>query len=161
VQDDKGRVTHVIELAMMDNTPCHPGCFPAGTPVVTPKGPRPVEAVGVGDEVTTVDAEGVAGAAKVRSIFVTRNRLLKVETDGGTLFTTPTQPLCRVDGRIVATEELKAGDRVYRWKEGRRVAVRVTAVGPSGREEKVFNLVLGDNQVFIAGGFLARSKPPE
>src|SRR5262249_12622495 len=48
VQDDKGRVTHVIELMMMDNTPCHPGCFPAGTPVATPKGPRPVEAVRVG-----------------------------------------------------------------------------------------------------------------
>jgi hypothetical protein len=26
--------------------------------------------------------------------------------------------------------------------------------------EPVFNLVLGDEEIFVAGGFLARSKPP-
>jgi hypothetical protein len=28
------------------------------------------------------------------------------------------------------------------------------------RTEKVFNLILGDSEIFVAGGFLARSKPP-
>jgi hypothetical protein len=38
--------------------------------------------------------------------------------------------------------------------------VKVLAVVPTERTEKVFNLVLGNSKYFIAGGFLARSKPP-
>src|SRR5262249_26557113 len=80
VHNKAGKVTRVFEFEMMDITPCHPGCFPAGTPVATPKGPRPVDRIGVGDEVTTVGEDGKAGATKVRSVFVTFNRLLRVET---------------------------------------------------------------------------------
>jgi hypothetical protein len=34
------------------------------------------------------------------------------------------------------------------------------AVVPIGRETPVFNVVVGESAVFIAGGFLARGKPP-
>jgi hypothetical protein len=160
IQDKYGKVTHVFEFQALDISPCHPGCFPAGTPVVTPKGPRPVERIRVGDEVTTVGEDGKAGVAKVQSVFVTTNKLLKVETAAGTLLTTPTQPLVRTDGTVVPTEELRAGDEIWRWEGGKRVAARVVKVGPSERVEKVFNLVLGGSEVFIAGGHLARSKSP-
>jgi len=36
----------------------------------------------------------------------------------------------------------------------------VTAVADTGRQSRVYNLVLGDPVLFVAGGFLARSKPP-
>lgn len=160
IKDKDGKITHVFEMEAYDISPCHPGCFPTGTPVMTPKGARPVQEVRVGDEVTTVAEDGKAGVAKVQSVFVTKNQLLKVETAAGTLYTTPTQPLVRTDGAIVPTEELKAGDQIWRWQAGKRVAARVTKVGPSGRVETVFNLVLTNSEVFIAGGYLARSKPP-
>ena len=36
----------------------------------------------------------------------------------------------------------------------------VREVVDTGRDEPVFNLILGDSAVFVAGGFLARGKPP-
>jgi hypothetical protein len=107
-----------------------------------------------------VRPDGTGEAGKVQSIFITRNRLLKVLTEAGRLFTTETQPLCLSDGTTRAAGELKAGDKILRWQDGKRQIVRVRAVTPTGRVEKVFNLILGDRKVFIAGGFLARSKPP-
>jgi hypothetical protein len=56
--------------------------------------------------------------------------------------------------------ELKAGDKVFRWQDGKRQVANVLAVTPTDRVEKVFNLILGDSEMFIAGGFLAHSKPP-
>jgi hypothetical protein len=55
---------------------------------------------------------------------------------------------------------LKAGDRVFRWDGRERLAVTVRSVSRTGREEPVFNLILGDSAVFVADGFLVRSKPP-
>jgi hypothetical protein len=47
VHDTDGRVEHVVELAEINPpkegvppVPCHPGRFPAGTPVLVPEGTR-------------------------------------------------------------------------------------------------------------------------
>jgi hypothetical protein len=42
----------------------------------------------------------------------------------------------------------------------KRKAVAVQSVSSTGRTEQVFNVVLGDSVIFIANGFLVRSKPP-
>jgi len=83
-----------------------------------------------------------------------------VKTDAGNLLTTETQPLALVDGALRAAGDLKAGDRIWRWDAVERRAVTVKSVSATGREERVFNLVLGEPTVFVANGFLARSKPP-
>jgi hypothetical protein len=160
IKDKEGKVTHLIGMHPPDISPCHPGCFPAGTPVQTPRGAKPIESLRAGDAVTVVRPDGASEPCKVQSVFITQNRLLKVETDDGQLFTTETQPLCLVDGTTQAAGELKAGDELFRWRDGKRQIVKVRAVTPTDRVEKVFNLILGDSEVFIAGGFLARSKPP-
>ena len=139
---------------------CHPGCFPAGTPVQTPEGSKPIESLRIGDAVTTLGPDGASTPAKVQSVFIAQNRLLKVETEGGYLFTTETQPLCRIDGTTQGAGKLNRGDQIFRWQDGKRQVVKVCAVTPTDRVERVFNLILGDAEVFIAGGFLARSKPP-
>ena len=56
--------------------------------------------------------------------------------------------------------ELEPGDRIFRWKDGKRLTVIVRATTYTGKHDKVFNLILSDSEIFIAGGFLARSKPP-
>ena len=76
------------------------------------------------------------------------------------MITTETQPLALVGGTLKAAGELKAGDKIYRWADGERKATKVKSVTPTLREEKVFNLILGDPVLFIANGYLARSKPP-
>ncbi len=159
VHDKDGKVVHVVEFRDQPKGGCHPGCFPAGTPAATPKGARAVETIRVGDEVTAVDARGVAGTARVKAVFTENNTLLLVETDAGTLVTTPSQPLSCADGAIVATKDLLPGDEIHRWKDGKRLTAKVLSITDTGRTAKVFNLVLGGGEVFIAGGFLARSKP--
>jgi hypothetical protein len=50
VHDDKGKVKYVVELRPPPQPePCHPGCFPAGTPVLLPDGTTtPVEKADAG-----------------------------------------------------------------------------------------------------------------
>jgi hypothetical protein len=159
VHNNDGKVVYVVEFRDPPKGGCHPGCFPAGTPVATSRGARAVETVRVGDEVTVVDARGNAGVGRVKAVFTENNTLLEVETDAGTLVTTPSQPLSRADGAIVATRDLLPGDEIHRWKDGKRLTAKVRSISDSGRTAKVFNVVLGNSEVFIAGGFLARSKP--
>jgi len=141
--------------------PCHPGCFPAGTPIHVPGGTRAIERLRAGDVVTTVGPDGTSGQAKVASMSVTRNRLIEVRTEeGGTLATTELQPLSLAGGGLRAAGELRAGDRINSW-DGRELRpVKVKSVAATGREAQVFNLVLGEPVLFVADGFLARSKPP-
>jgi hypothetical protein len=140
--------------------PCHPGCFPAGTAVATPEGPRPIETIRPGDRITLVAPDGTPTSGAVASSFQTCNRLVEVRTESGRLLTTETQPLCLADGGFRRAGELAEGDRVWRWVGGERRPDRVVAVVPTGREEAVHNLVVGESAVFVAGGYLARGKPP-
>jgi uncharacterized protein (TIGR03067 family) len=162
VHDRDGQIRYVIDLARPELRfpPCHPGCFPAGTRVVVPGGTAALERIRAGDLVTAVDAAGKASPAKVAGVFTTRNRVLEVRTEGGTLVTTATQPVGLEGGGFRPAGELKPGDRIWRWQSGKRRAVAVTAVTAAGRETEVFNLILGEPMGFVAAGFVVRSKPP-
>ena len=82
------------ELKERPVPPCHPGCFPAGTPIQVAGGTKVIEDLRAGDVVTTIGPDGKAGPGKVVAMFVTKNRLVQVHVDGKTLITTATQPLC-------------------------------------------------------------------
>jgi hypothetical protein len=159
-KEGKGRIAVIVRDRERPFPPCHPGCFPAGTLIRAPGGERAVESLRAGDVVTTVDPDGTPGQGKVTSVFVTNNRLIEVRTEAGTLATTETQPLALASGWLRAAGELKAGDRIYSWDGRERRVVAVRAVVATAREAQVFNVVLGDPVLFVAGGFLARSKPP-
>jgi hypothetical protein len=161
VLNKDGKVQTVIAMHQPPRPiPCHPGCFPAGTSIRVPDGTRAVERVRAGDLVTTIGTDGKLSQSKVQSVFVTRNRLWKVATDAGDLVTTETQPLALAAGGLRAAGELKAGDRILRWDGHERKPTTVRAVTKTEREEAVYNLVLGDPALFVANGYLARSKPP-
>ena len=140
--------------------PCHPGCFPRGTLVLTLAGPRRIEMVQPGAELVAFSASGEWTTRQVQSVFVTDNRLWRVRTEAGTLLTTETQPLVLAAGEFRAAGELVPGDAILRYEEGAAIATRVLAVSRTERIEQVINLVLGDREAFVAGGYLARSKPP-
>jgi uncharacterized protein (TIGR03067 family) len=162
VRGPDGDVRQVIDLTVPDRRfpPCHPGCFPAGTPVRTPDGTTPIDRLREGDLVTTFDADGKPSSVKVTGVFRTRNRLLEVRVEGATLVTTETQPIALEAGGYRTASELKKGDRVWRWVDDKRRAVTVLAVTAAGREAEVFNLILGGPTSFVAGDFVVRSKPP-
>ena len=140
--------------------PCHPGCFPSGTLIQTLGGNQPIEGLRVGDLVLTVGSDGTPGQATVANLFTTQNLLLEVRTDGKTLLTTQTQPLALVGGGLRIAGDLKAKDQIYTFEADKRKTVTVREVIATGRQAQVFNLILGEPVLFVAGGFLARSKPP-
>ncbi len=163
------RAEYVVEMNAFDPNakpqqgppiPCHPGCFPAGTPVLTPDGVRRIEQVRVGDAVTTVGPDGRAGRGAVGQLYMTTNALVEVRTDAGTAVTTDAQPFLLTDGQFRRAGDLKPGDRVWRWRDGKRAEAVVRAVAATGRTEAVFNLIVGDSATFVAGGFVVRGKPP-
>jgi hypothetical protein len=140
--------------------PCHPGCFPSGTVIATPDGPRAIETIRPGDLVTLIGSDGIATSGPVDSSFQTCNRLVEVRTESGDLLTTETQPLCLREGGFRRAGELGEGDVIWRWEAGERRPARVLGVVATEREAPVFNLVVGESVVFVADGFLARGKPP-
>jgi hypothetical protein len=140
--------------------PCHPGCFPLGTLVRSPQGLRRIEEIQVGDSLTAFRADGCEIVAQVQSVFVTTNYLWKIETDEGSLLTTQAQPLCSTIDRPIRAGDLKPGDQVLRYDNGKIYSVNVHTTSSTDRVVNVINLVLGDSELFIANGYLARSKPP-
>jgi len=140
--------------------PCHPGCFPAGTPVRLADGTKRIELLRAGDVVMTVGPDGGPGRAAVQTVFTSTNRLIEVRTERGTALTTEAQPLCLVAGGFRRAGDLQAGDRVWQWRDARRAEAVVREVAPTGRSETVYNLIIGESAVFVAGDFLARGKPP-
>jgi hypothetical protein len=167
MHDSRGRVASVLEMHELKpvdpevpTIPCHPGCFPAGTLVQIAGRIIPIEDLRVGDEVLSIDADGRAAPRQIEQIFTTKNKLFELRTEAGPLFTTRTQPVCLVGGGFAAVGALQPGDQIWRWRDGRRHAVAVKEIVPTDRLEPVFNLVLGENAVFVAGDFLVRGKPP-
>lgn len=140
--------------------PCHPGCFPAGTLVDSPSGPHRIEELKVGDIITTFHSNGDSSSAAIESIFTTNNRLWKVQTDLGSLLTTATQPLCMKLGAPRPASELHPGDAILCCNNGQLESAIVAEVSQTDRTERVFNIVLENAELFVAGGFVARSKPP-
>lgn len=155
--------TKPTEQKKMDGPPpppCHPGCFPSGTLVVTPTGVREIQTVGKGETVTLIGTDGKPTTGAVETVFETCNKLIEVRTDAGTLTTTETQPLCLTAGGFREAGKLTVGEKIWRWDNGERKSVTVKEVSAPVREAAVFNLVVGDGKVFVANGFLARGKPP-
>ena len=116
-----------------------------------------VEKVRAGDMVTTIGKDSAAPRGRC-DVFMSATGSSRQET--GVLVTTETQPLVLATGELREAGELKAGDKIWRWDAKVRQAVVVKSVTATGRQEKVYNLILKDKALFVANGFLARSKPP-
>lgn len=155
-----GRAFPEAQLTETPPEPCHPGCFPAGTLVATPDGMRLIETILTGDLVNSLDQNGVIHEIAVQQVFVTGNRLWNITTDHGALVTTETQPLCLADGTTRQAGKLNPGDTILQWQEQVARPVKVVSVTNTHIKDNVYNLILGDSEIFIAGGYLARSKPP-
>lgn len=163
LHDDQGKVKNAVNVYGPDprpQEPCHPGCFPAGTKIAVGRETKAIETIKVGDSINTIGKDGKQGQGKVTFIFVTTNRLYEVRSDKGKLVTTETQPLSLASGVLRVAGELREGDQIVRWIDRVRSLVTVKEVVVTKRYEPVYNLVLGEPTLFIANGYLARSKPP-
>ena len=134
------------------------GCFPAGTKVATPNGPTAIETLTSGDEVLAVTHEGVTLRTTVKTIFISKNQVLKIKTSGGILSATDEHPVSLGGGRFRRAGDLRPGDHIVRWKDGRLVAKTVRKVSRIEGEGLVFNLQVDEPRTFVAEGMVVHNK---
>jgi len=134
------------------------GCFPTGTGIATPQGARPIEALAAGDEVLSIDPEGRTVRSLVKTILVNKSPLLKIKTPGGSLLATEDHPISLGEGRFRPAGDLRPGDRITRWKDGRLAAEKVRGIESGLKEGLVFNLEVAGPHTFIAEGVVVHNK---
>ena len=127
-------------------------CFAAGTPVLTPDGPRPIEALRPGDWVLSAPEEGPHGPVaprRVEEAFRGRARLLELRVGGRSISTTAEHPFY-VQGRgWTPAGELMEGDRL-RSHDGRWTPL--AGVADPGVEAAVYNLQVAEYHTYFVGG---------
>ncbi len=142
--------TEITEETEIRFDPTNPSCLPAGTPVMTASGLRPIESLQIGDTVLAKDIE--TGELTYQPVIRTTVRLPQ-----------PLTTLHTKDDSIRATlghyfwvsgkgwrmaKEIKPGDRLH----GVQGTATVTDVSRGGREA-VYNLVVeGANTYFVGAG---------
>jgi predicted lipid-binding transport protein (Tim44 family) len=134
------------------------GCFPAGTGIATPKGKRPIEELAAGDEVLSIDPEGRTVRSLVKTILINKSPLLKIKTSGGSLLATADHPIRLGEERFRPAGDLRPGDRITRWMDGRLGAEKVRGIKSELKEGVVFNLEISEPHTFIAEGIVVHNK---
>lgn len=143
--DDHGQIT-IEQQAPAGEPPC-PICLARGTLIDTPGGPVPVERLGLGDPIWTLDARGRRVAGTVIALGSTtaprEHEVVRlVLADGRTVTASPGHPLS--DGRLLG--DLQVGDTV----DGSRV---VGADRLSYSFGETFDLLAsGETGLYFAGG---------
>ena len=134
------------------------GCFPAGTPICTPKGETAIEKLSPGEPVLALDPQGRRVETRVEKIFDTRSLVLAVETDRGRLRTTSDHPVGVSGGMFISAGRLRPGQKVLTWNDGdvRFATVLRTQLGE--KEEPVYNLSVGSPNTFLAATFVTHNK---
>jgi Pretoxin HINT domain len=123
-------------------------CFTAGTAVLTPGGPRPIESLHAGELVLSGD--GCNGAAHATPIIAVHrssaSRTLRLVVGGEAIGTTEGHPFAKLGNGWTRAGELKPGDEILATS-GR---ARVEAI-ESGPSQTVWNLQLGGSHSYLVG----------
>ena len=134
------------------------GCFPAGTLVRTPGGQVPIETLSLGNPLLAMDPKRRIVETQVEELFLTRSPVLRIETERGFLRTTNEHPLRKADGDFAAAGELKPGDRVLAWVNGKLMPAAVLSASFEEKAQQVYNLRATWPHTFLAGDFVAHNK---
>jgi hypothetical protein len=128
-------------------------CFAAGTPVLTPDGPRPIESLRPGDRVLSR-----GGPATVLDVYRSQaSRTLRLVVAGEAIVTTAGHPLWKVGPGWTRAGDLAPGDAVL----ASAGPARVDSIEP-GAGATVYNLLVSDGACYLVGrpGLLAHDGGP-
>jgi len=104
------------------------GCFPAGTPVLTDTGWRPIETIGPGDWVVTPTGHGLVTDAACTGF----EPLLEMEHEHGSLVATGNHPIWS-DGTWTRLDAMRYGDTMALWLDGLSSASGMASFGADTR----------------------------
>ena len=134
------------------------GCLAAGTPVLTPAGPIPIETLKVGDGILSF-AKGRAQLGKVLAWMEVRSdQFLEVATPGAKLRITPEHPVMVSQGEFLLAKLLKSGDKIYRVQNGHLALTAVQWIRPVRGNQPAYNLFVNLGGTFAAAGILVHNK---
>ncbi|HEX4611864.1 MAG TPA: polymorphic toxin-type HINT domain-containing protein [Urbifossiella sp.] len=128
-----------------------PGCFAAGTPVLTEHGAKPIEQIEIGDRVWARDESNPGRAAElklVEDVFVRESLLWLIRVGGVTIRTTAEHPFWVVGRGWLTAHELMAGDR-FVGLDGKEVVVAETQ--DTGEYITVHNFQVADYHTYFIG----------
>lgn len=131
------------------------GCFPAGTPVLTPRGAVPVETLKPGDRVLAVEGRDIS-ASEVLRVHAAENSLLRLDTGAGSVTTTSEHPFLTRSGFSPAGE-LEPGEELAFYDGGALSWTPLLAAVAAGAGP-VYNLGTSAPHTFVAGGFVVHNK---
>jgi len=134
------------------------GCFPAGTAIATPQGEKAIEQLAAGDEILAVDEQGHTVRTRVKTIFINKSPLAKVETPEGNFMATGDHPVSIGQGRFRRIFDLHTGDTITRWENGRLIEGKISGVNQTAGKSLVFNLEVNEPHTFIAKGVVVHNK---
>lgn len=136
------------------------GCFPAGTPVATAEGERPIETVQPGDLVLTADPDtGTQSYQRVTRTFIrASDELFRIElADGRSVEATGEHPFW-VEGKGFVLARYLARSDLLRDEDGHRVPVaRITS--RTGRFT-VYNFEVEPTHTYYAAGWWVHNQCP-
>ncbi|HMF39050.1 MAG TPA: Hint domain-containing protein [Polyangia bacterium] len=136
-------------------------CFPAGTPIATPDGDRPIETVAAGSRVLSWSIDrGAPVAARVLDVKRRRaHELLELTlADGRTLKVSANHPLfVPARASFVPAGELRAGDQLGVLTDGGLAPVAVKTIATRVADTDVFDLTIESTHAYFAGGVLAHN----
>ena len=132
----------------MRQSPC--GCFVAGTLILTSIGPKPIEAIVVGDTVWAYnDTTGAYGQKRVKTLFhYERDSVYHVQIGDEVIKATADHPFF-IGGRWLRVAELKVGDSVQLFDGSNLVIEQITVV--PGRTT-VYNFEVADYHTYYVAG---------
>jgi hypothetical protein len=127
-------------------------CFPAGTPVLTPDGWRPIESIRPGDLVLSqpeLDVNGPIEPRRVTHNFERHGGLLGIQVEGRVIRSTAEHPFYVAERGWVEAFNLQPGDRLW-THDGRYVVV--DGVSDVEGEVPVYNIRVEEYHTYFIGG---------
>jgi hypothetical protein len=152
---------------MLLATACEDSCFAGSTLIATPRGPRAIRELAIGDEVWSYDhVERHFAVGKVTAIHRARGAIRSLHTAAGVLSAvTDSHPLFVVtNGAFVAAAAIQIGATLLHWNgDPESVPAPTQVIGfdspAPGDTVEVFNLTVGEAfSTFFADGVFVHNK---
>ena len=135
------------------------GCFPTGTPILTPNGLVAIEQLKTGDHVLSPDITGKLMLKKVIKRIDHKPQQIWVIAlhNNSQIMTTSIHSFMR-NGKWVQAHQLKNGDKISTVSQNGHLSEKmVTASYKGSTSAPVFNLIVAGNFTFIANGAVVHS----
>lgn len=134
------------------------GCFLSGTKVLSSKGLKEIESIGLGEKVYSFDEKGkILQSLVVGAYSVESDSYYLINTGNNEVKVTGEHPFFTPSG-FVPAKELKENDIVFVLEKGNLVPQEIVSIELVKEKVKAYNLMVDNPNTFFANGFAVHNK---